>query len=214
MNESFWVHTAAGPAAQWIRDHANYAGDDCIAWPFTRDSHVGRGRIGRKGGGGFWAHRVMCEYVKGTPPTPKHQAAHSCGNGHLACMNPNHLSWKTGSQNALDRAKHGTNRKRLRRFKLTPEQVAEIKAAKGFVTQVELAARYGVSDNAIRNIHAGRTWKGDTPPIRLFTDAEVAEVRKLADYISLHDIAQMFNVSWHVVSRIVAGKTYRDKLAA
>jgi len=33
-------------------------------------------------------------------------AHHSCGNGHLGCVNPKHLYWGDASQNAKDAAKH------------------------------------------------------------------------------------------------------------
>lgn len=212
-HEDHWVHTAGGEPSKWIREHATYASDDCLPWPFFRDSGVGRGRITVRHIGAFWSHRVMCEYVNGPPPTPKHQAAHECGNGHLACMNPLHLRWKTASENALDRAKHGTNRKRARRRKLTIEQVEQIKALKGIRTQMDLAAEYGVSDNAIRNIHAGRTWRDDARRERVFTVAEVLEIRKLADYIRHEDIGGMFSVHRSVIDRIVNGTTYADVVA-
>jgi len=156
LNDNLWVHTARGKAPQWIRDHATYAGDDCVAWPFCRDGRLGRGRIGQHIHGTsdqtkmHWAHRVMCEYVKGPPPTPKHQAAHDCGNGHQACMNPNHLDWKTNTQNQLDRTLHGTKREgRKPRNKLTPQQVAQIRAMRHQKTQYELAEMFGVKRGTI-----------------------------------------------------------------
>jgi hypothetical protein len=46
---------------------------------------------------------------------------------------------------------------------LTPEQVAEIRAARGHLTQRELAADYGVSPYCIYRIQKGRTFKGRRP---------------------------------------------------
>lgn len=51
----------------------------------------------------------MCQKAHGDPPSPKHDAAHSCGRGHEGCVNPNHLSWKTKKQNQADRITHGTS---------------------------------------------------------------------------------------------------------
>lgn len=87
MDETHIVHTAKGNAPKWIRDHADYQSDECLPWPFAIDANVGRGRISFHVDGellGCWAHRVMCEYVKGPAPADKPQTAHSCGNGHLA----------------------------------------------------------------------------------------------------------------------------------
>jgi hypothetical protein len=58
----------------------------------------------------LYAHRLMCQLAHGDPPTPDHIAAHSCGRGHEGCVNPNHLSWKTYSENELDKRVHGTTR--------------------------------------------------------------------------------------------------------
>lgn len=208
MNEALWVHTATGKAPQWIRDHASYQGDDCIPWPFFCDPGVGRGRITATGIRSFWSHRVMCEYVKGPPPTPEHHAAHNCGNGHMACMNQKHLEWKTGSDNALDRAKHGTNRSRPSKRKLTLEQVEEIRRQKGVETQMALAARFGVSDNAIRNIHAGRTWNPDQKE-HIFTADEIREIRRRGPFEKFARLATEFGTNANSIRRIVKGETYR-----
>lgn len=210
LHQDHWVHTANGEPSQWIRDHAIYAGDDCIVWPFCRDPGVGRGRIAVRHIGAFWSHRVMCEYVQGPMPEDRPWVAHSCGNGHLGCMNPNHLSWKTRSANALDRAIHGTNvGPGRRRHKLTADQVAEIRRMKGHKTQMALAALFGVSDNAIRNIHAGRTW-GPPKPRREapLTLREVAEIRSLkADGKLLNrEIAERYNITAGMVTQIFYGK--------
>jgi hypothetical protein len=45
------------------------------------------------------------------------------------------------------------------RARLTEEQVLEIIASKGVTPQVELAAKYGVTREAISRIHAGKNWK-------------------------------------------------------
>jgi hypothetical protein len=54
------------------------------------------------------ATRVMCKLAHGPAPTPKHHAAHSCGKGHEACINPKHLRWATPRENAADAKLHGT----------------------------------------------------------------------------------------------------------
>jgi hypothetical protein len=90
----------------WIARHVNHVGDECLTWPFFRDE---RGRaqvnVNRRTMG---AAKYMCRLAHGEPPTPKHQAAHSCGKAHEGCINPNHLSWKTAKENAADKITHGT----------------------------------------------------------------------------------------------------------
>lgn len=76
----------------WLEDHKDYPHDYCLIWPFAREGRVGRGMLGHNGKSA-WAHRLMCEMVRGPAPIDKPQAAHSCGNGDQGCVNPRHLSW-------------------------------------------------------------------------------------------------------------------------
>src|SRR3569833_517171 len=96
-----------GRGITWLREHVNYDGPECLIWPWTRDGQ-GRGAVGIDGKL-LRAHRVMCELVHGPAPTQEHHAAHSCGNGHNACVHPMHLSWKTKEENAQDRVQDGRN---------------------------------------------------------------------------------------------------------
>src|SRR5690348_175562 len=90
----------------WLRANASNEKDQCLIWPFSRNWN-GYGHLNRDDKI-VYAHRVMCEIVNGPAPGKKHVAAHSCNNGHLGCVSPKHLSWKTPSQNLLDRRKAGT----------------------------------------------------------------------------------------------------------
>jgi hypothetical protein len=149
-----------GKAVNWLRDHIAYEGDDCLIWPFSRAR--GYGNFGLRGQQ-HYAHRYMCEIVNGPPPSLRHQAAHSCGNGHNGCVNPKHLSWKTQSDNQLDRRKHGTHNiaewgKRGKVGKLTGEQVIEIRKLKDTKTHAELAKMFGVGRRNIGAILGNRSW--------------------------------------------------------
>jgi hypothetical protein len=148
-----------GKSILWLRDHVSHAGDDCLTWPFSDDGR-GYGTVCYCGKN-YKAHRMMCEIAHGAAPTPEHHAAHSCGNGHLKCVNPRHLSWKTPKENAADSVKHGTARfgSGRKRFTLTPEQVVEIRALKGTKTQDEIGAMFGVGGRQIGKIHRGVTWR-------------------------------------------------------
>jgi hypothetical protein len=71
--------------AEWIEGHADYLQKDCcLIWPFGRNS-TGYGLV-TIDGEQTYAHRAMCKRVHGEPPTPEHQAAHSCGRGHDGCL--------------------------------------------------------------------------------------------------------------------------------
>jgi hypothetical protein len=144
-----------GRGVRFLHLLVGYNEDTCVTWPFARN-HNGHGQFGLDGGV-YRAHRYMCELANGPPPTPDHEAAHSCGNGHNACVNPKHLSWKTRSGNQQDRVAMGRILQGSR-FKLTPEKVAEIRSLEGKVTNTELARRFGVSRGAIRMVHLRQTW--------------------------------------------------------
>lgn len=83
----------------------SYQGNDCLKWPFSRNP---------KGYGQIWVqgrvrrvHRVVCELVFGPPSSSGLVAAHSCGNGHLGCVNPKHIRWATVRENVDDMIAHG-----------------------------------------------------------------------------------------------------------
>jgi hypothetical protein len=155
---SIVIGKPSGTLYKWIVDHKEFDGDACLDWPFSKDNN-GRGQIYHKGGMKK-AHRVMCEEVHGAPPTPKHEAAHSCGKGHLGCVAPGHLGWKTHKENIADKLIHGTHNRGERHVnaKLTEVEAREIIALKGEMAQKDIANRFGVSRQAIGLIHQGRNW--------------------------------------------------------
>lgn len=166
-----------GKAYKWILAHKDYPHDDwCLVWPFARDKH-GRGMLGFDGAT-YWAHRFMCRLVKGDPPTADHTAAHTCGNGHGGCINPHHLDWKTQAENLEDCREHGTlvrhHGGNVRR--VLPEEIKAILGARGFKTQAQLAARYGVSEGTISDIWHGRSHTGQSK-INHWTPEEDARLK-------------------------------------
>lgn len=97
-----------GHNQQFLFDHVEHQEkDECLIWPFGRDEE-GYGRVKITAMGKVSAPRAMCILAHGDPPSPKHQSAHSCGKGRDACINPNHLSWKTPKENIADKEIHGT----------------------------------------------------------------------------------------------------------
>lgn len=143
---------------RWIDEHKGYDGDDCIEWPFYRGDN-GRGVIGR-GKKSRTAPRAMAIAAHGEPPTPEHEAAHSCGNGHLGCMNPRHIRWATRIENAADRCAHGMTVRgaRVNTARLNEDQVRAIRSKQGIASARSLGREYGVSGNAISLIWKRKNW--------------------------------------------------------
>ena len=133
-----------------------YDGDECLDWPFGRDAW-GYGKL-HLGGRSCGVHRLVCERAHGPKPTPKHEAAHSCGRS--SCCNRNHVSWKTPAENCADKLLHGTvNRgERNGAVKLTAEQAREIMSLKGKLAQRKIARRYRIGQTTVRDIHDEKTW--------------------------------------------------------
>lgn len=131
----------------------------CIKWPF-RSSTKGYGRI-MFGGKLTNASRAMCVLAHGAPPDQSLEAAHSCGKGHMGCVNPNHLSWKTGAGNEMDKHDHGTVMRGNRNHK-TVLTVPEVKAIKEALSQGQtaysLACRFGVAPGTVGSIATKRSW--------------------------------------------------------
>lgn len=148
---------ANGELHAWLVERVDWSGDECLTWPFAK-GRDGRGRL--TGSVSPQAHRAMCILAHGEPPTRRHEAAHSCGKGHEACVNPRHLRWATPVENAADRVIHGTEVRGSAKpgAKLTESDVLAIRALKGSATQREIGDRFGVDGETVGNIHRGETW--------------------------------------------------------
>ena len=144
---------------RFIRDVVlKYEGDGCLLWPFG-DNGEGYGRMNLNGQH-VQVHRVICEIVNGPPPTPIHQAAHSCGRGHLGCCSPKHLSWKTPAENAADMIVHGTvcRGERSARAKLKESDVLEIRRLAGNVPHKLIAETFNIHRKYIPALVSGKRW--------------------------------------------------------
>lgn len=150
-----------GQAQRYIAEFAlKYQGDDCLIWPFSRNN---QGYATYTMHGTHSVSRAICAEVHGEPPTPAHEAAHSCGHGHLGCVNQKHLRWATREENQADRLVHGTHMRGERgqkaysplRVYLSDAEVAEIKALEGHLSQTTIAKIYGVHRTQVGRIHRG-----------------------------------------------------------
>lgn len=151
--------TPQGVSLKWIHDKAvQFAGDDCLFWPFGRQSDgYGTVQFERRK---HLAHRVVCEFAHGKPQPADAEAAHSCGNGHLGCVNPSHLSWKTRTGNMADKVVHGTHSRgtKAHNSRLTEQDVREIRALAGKVPYRVLGERFGIAKNTARLVAIGKRW--------------------------------------------------------
>lgn len=139
----------------WLLENAAHKGDDCLKWPF----HTSKKGVAacHFRGQQMNAARAMCILAHGEPPSPAHDAAHSCGKAHEACVNPEHLRWATKVQNQGYRRRHGTVLVGIKNpaAKLTDDQVAQIISLRGKTTQREVAMRFGVCRQ-----YVGSLWSG------------------------------------------------------
>lgn len=150
-----------GEPLRWLLEIASaYTGTDCLIWPFARWKD-GYAKV-RVHNSHRYASRVICEQVNGPPTDPEHQAAHSCGMGHKACVNPVHLSWKTVSENQNDRIRHGTSNRGERngQAKLTRSDVLKIRkmADKG-ASHSEISRAFSISRSSASRHARRKTWE-------------------------------------------------------
>lgn len=152
------INAANGEAQDFYKNVVmHYEANDCLIWPYWRTRGYA---MMRRAGKNRFVSRFICEDVYGDPPTPQHEAAHSCGKGNLGCVSPKHITWKTPVENQADRIVHGTHGQgeRNARAKLTEAQVRQILALNGIETRTSIAQRFGVSSATVGMIHKGKRW--------------------------------------------------------
>lgn len=149
---TFW-----GEPIAFVESAITYVGDDCLKFPFSKVKGYGKIDVD---GVETYAHRYVCSKVHGPAPSEKHQAAHSCGNGHLACITPKHLYWATHTRNQADRLAHGTHNRGTRQWmcRLTEDKVREIRALEGRMKSTQAGEAFGVTPRQIRAIWQRKAW--------------------------------------------------------
>lgn len=185
----------------WLKQHLDYPhADCCLIWPFGRHRD-GYGIVG-KDGKMHYAHRMMCSLVHGDPPTPKHQAAHSCNRGHDGCVNPHHLSWKTAGENHKEGEWHP-------KIKINADQAREIRDLKGLEVANVTADRYGISPITVRQIQAGRIWRTDKRRgTNHFTDDQIRHISSHKGSRQAKALAAEFGVTYNVIYKIINRETW------
>jgi hypothetical protein len=160
------VHCVIPPkeaVKQFFEKALSYCGEECLIWPYSRDrmgyATMHRGKEAPNNT--CFVSRRICYAVHGAPPTPKHEAAHSCGKGGLGCIAPLHLRWATHRENVHDGFIHGTigRGETHRGAKLTDAAVREIRLLAPVLTHKEIARRFGVAAATIDYVVCRRTWR-------------------------------------------------------
>ncbi len=152
-------HASRGRPMAFLSDLVGTTEQECIPWPFARGKHgYGHLKIGKSERG---AHRIMCILAHGEPTFPRAEAAHECGHGHLGCVNPNHLSWKTPKANKADMLVHGTRQRgtALPWTKLDEDKVRQIRrlSIEG-VPQSAIAAMFGIRQGSTWRVIHRKAW--------------------------------------------------------
>lgn len=202
------IVSGPGKTSRWITKHLDYAdGDWCLIYPFAwEEDHYPKYRSTSTGMKNMPVHRMMCEYRHGEPPTPKHHSAHSCNRGVEGCVNQMHVSWKTASENQLDRNYHGP------RNKLIVADVDQIRALKDRARPIDIAKQFNVSLRNVRFILSGQAWQSEAyRGRRIFTADEVRAIRMTPwEEMTSTQWAAKFGVSRSKIVRIRTGASYKD----
>jgi hypothetical protein len=130
----------------------------CISWPYGKGSN-GYGVVSFMGRQ-TTASRVSCIIHNGDPPSKMHEASHICHNGHLGCVNPDHLCWMLPAENTRYKKENDgiLQGERHPMARLTEKDVMEIRKMYGRVPSSELAKTYGISRTYIWAIAKKKAW--------------------------------------------------------
>ena len=147
---------APGEPLKWLRSHPDHEGEGCLIWPFSRFAN-GYGFV-TVDGVVTNASRAMCAAAHGEPPDDAPFALHSCGNGAVGCVHPQHLRWGTQDENMKDSVADGTRSRGEDQHasKLTEAAVLEIRASKARL--VDLAAKFSVHPETISRVRKRQAW--------------------------------------------------------
>ncbi len=87
----------------FVESHRRHDGRDCLCVPAAiKGVPASVSHCGKK----ISAAKYMLLLTQGTPKSGGMVTRHLCGNGHLSCVNPNHLVWGTPGDNISDMVKH------------------------------------------------------------------------------------------------------------
>jgi hypothetical protein len=130
----------------WPKVDKSGGADAC--WPYYRVDALGYGRFIKAGPFAF-AHRTAWQLAKGAIPAGL-DVCHTCDN--RRCCNPAHMFVGTAKDNMRDMYNKGRQPS-----KLQPRDVIEIRGS--VLSDKELAAKFNVTDNCIRDARLRKKWQ-------------------------------------------------------
>jgi hypothetical protein len=152
-------YTSRGEPLRYLHEViVPHEGDECLPWPYACNG-MGYGVV-VIAEVTCYVHTVVCEIVYGPKPSQDYIASHKCGNGHLACANPRHLRWQTRTEDCEDRVIHGTVARGSGQWnsRLTEDQVLEIRALSGKLSQKEIAKQFDIDPTTVSDIIRRKSW--------------------------------------------------------
>ncbi len=176
-----------------------------------------------KNGAPVLIHRCVLLAFVGPPPGARIWCKHE--NGIKTDNRLSNLKWSTPSESAQHSFDVGLQEKQPNdgenngNSKLTRKKAKDIRTLRMSIKK--FAKFYGVTENSIRNVQAGRTWNDGTLPVRTFrprkdwrgnptlTWEDVQEIRRLAPDVKRKDLAKKFGVKYHTIYKIIKGITWK-----
>jgi hypothetical protein len=154
------VRQERGVVQRFIKEVAlPYRGTECLIWPFSKRGTTGYAQM-LVNGKNITVSRFVCETVWGPPPTPDHEAAHSCGRGGDGCIAATHLRWLLHIENMQEAIAHGTSLRGRRHPNcvLDEQKVRTIRAIGDQLPQAEIAGIFGIARTTVNAILHRYTW--------------------------------------------------------
>lgn len=139
-----------GEIAEWVTNMDRNS-MNCIIWPFSVTCGYGCWKTVIRGITYHRAHRAILA-LNDRDPLPGEVCLHTCGNGHIGCVNPKHLQWGTVTK----------NNREDERVKLSIEKARKIRAmlANGCAL-ADVASKYNVDKSVISKIKREKIWRED-----------------------------------------------------
>lgn len=137
---------------------AQHSADTCLPWPYVTNGQ-GYGTL-TVDGSRIYAHRYVCELIHGEAPSISHFALHTCGNGHMGCVNPRHLRWGLPIDNVADARAQGTIARGETHgmARLSSQDVSHIRRMRDTHSLAVIAEQFQVSRSLISAIHRRKRW--------------------------------------------------------
>ena len=104
LSKHLYALARTGPTVKnFVEEHRSHIGVDCV---FVPGAIAGRPKSVSFCGRSITAARYMALLSFGAPKHNGMQVRHLCGNGHLSCIDTQHLRWGSASDNFADMVKH------------------------------------------------------------------------------------------------------------